>query len=408
MLILCPECNLQVSDKALACPHCGLPMKSDVKIRRKSKKKRRRLPNGFGSITELKNRNLRNPFYARVCVGKTETGRPILKSLKPVAYFATYNDAYAALVEYNKDPYELQNDMLMRDLYSQWSQEYFEKITGPASRSVASAWSYCCSIYNVPVRSIRARHIKKCIDEAYVIEKYGSNKGLKKNASPGTKARIKSIMNLMLDYAVEYEIVSTNYARTFNISDDITQAKESNRKSHMPFEQEELEILWRNDENQYVDLILIQCYAGWRPQELCSLKTSDVDWEHEYIRGGSKTESGRNRIVPIHPKTRELIKEKYNEAVANGYEYLFTINGKKLTYDKYSYRFENIIKELGLDPNHRPHDGRNTFITMAKKYKVDEFAIKRIVGHSISYDVTESVYTSRTPEWLLEEIKKIP
>ena len=27
MLIICPECELQVSDKAINCPHCGYPMK---------------------------------------------------------------------------------------------------------------------------------------------------------------------------------------------------------------------------------------------------------------------------------------------------------------------------------------------------------------------------------------------
>ena len=26
MLIKCPECELQVSDKALSCPHCGYPL----------------------------------------------------------------------------------------------------------------------------------------------------------------------------------------------------------------------------------------------------------------------------------------------------------------------------------------------------------------------------------------------
>ena len=27
MLIKCPECELQVSNKAIACPHCGYPFK---------------------------------------------------------------------------------------------------------------------------------------------------------------------------------------------------------------------------------------------------------------------------------------------------------------------------------------------------------------------------------------------
>ena len=42
---------------------------------------RKRLPNGFGSITEIRNKNLREPFYVRITVGKTEFGKPILKPL---------------------------------------------------------------------------------------------------------------------------------------------------------------------------------------------------------------------------------------------------------------------------------------------------------------------------------------
>lgn len=43
---------------------------------------------------------------------------------------------------------------------------------------------------------------------------------------------------------------------------------------------------------------------------------------------------------------------------------------------------------------------------MAKKAGVDEYAIKKIIGHSVS-DITERVYTKRDPEWLRNEIEKI-
>lgn len=43
---------------------------------------------------------------------------------------------------------------------------------------------------------------------------------------------------------------------------------------------------------------------------------------------------------------------------------------------------------------------------MAKKSKIDEYAIKYIVGHTID-DLTESVYTERDIDWLKEEIEKI-
>ncbi len=64
------------------------------------------------------------------------------------------------------------------------------------------------------------------------------------------------------------------------------------------------------------------------------------------------------------------------------------------------------MNELGLSTEHRAHDPRKHFITMAKKYKVDKYAIKYIVGHSIS-DITEKVYTERDLIWLKEEIEKI-
>lgn len=78
----------------------------------------------------------------------------------------------------------------------------------------------------------------------------------------------------------------------------------------------------------------------------------------------------------------------------------------ELTYARYQKAFERIRDELKLNPEHRPHDGRTHFVTMAKRYGVDEYAIKYMVGHKIS-DITEKVYTRREFAWLREEIEKI-
>ena len=86
-LIKCPECQLQVSDKAITCPHCGYPLDTKViKQQQRKTNKRKRLPNGFGTISELKNQNLRKPFRALVCVAKNFYGKPIYKSLKPETF----------------------------------------------------------------------------------------------------------------------------------------------------------------------------------------------------------------------------------------------------------------------------------------------------------------------------------
>ncbi len=101
------------------------------------------------------------------------------------------------------------------------------------------------------------------MEDGYIIQDRGKNAGQKIHASPGTKAMIKSMFNLMLDYALEYELVDKNFARTFELSDDIIKEKEENRRSHIPFSEDELQLLWDNVSSvKYVDWILIQCYMG--------------------------------------------------------------------------------------------------------------------------------------------------
>lgn len=410
MLIKCKECELQVSDKALSCPHCGFPMQPDVVPIKKNRKtnRRKRLPNGFGQISEIKNRNLRNPFRAMVTVGKTSEGRPICKPLKPESYFRTYNDAYAALVEYNKNPYDLDPSITLKELYDRWTDVHFKSLKSSSSiRMIQSCWSYCSTIHNMRACDIRARHIKGCMDEGYIIIN-----GEKRLASPVMKKKIKSMFNMMFDYAVEYEIVDKNYARDFALSKEIHKEEELNKKGHIPYTEEEMSILWDNVNSlRNVDIILIQCYSGWRPQELGLIKLKNVDLKNWTFTGGMKTEAGTNRIVPIHTRIRKLVEARYKEAEELGSKYLLNSTydlekGTTFTYDRYKRRYETIKRRLKLNPEHRAHDGRVHFVTMAKKYNVDEYAIKYMVGHSIT-DVTEKVYTKRETDWLHEEIEKI-
>lgn len=143
------------------------------------------------------------------------------------------------------------------------------------------------------------------------------------------------------------------------------------------------------------------------------IRLEDVDLDNWTFKGGMKTDAGTDRIVPIHSKIQSLVLRKYKEAESLGSEYLFNCtdpdsNRKniKFTYNRYQKGFTRIRDELKLNPDHRPHDGRKHFVSMAKKYGVDEYAIKYMVGHKIS-DITEKVYTAREFDWLREEIEKI-
>lgn len=409
MLIKCPECELQVSDKAISCPHCGYPMKPQAVARMKRQpNKRRRLPNGFGQISEIKNRNLRKPFRAMVTIGKTEEGRPICKPLKPVSYFETYNDAYKALVEHSKNPYVLSEDITVKELYDRWSKVYFEELQSYSpKRRTEAAWKYCSSLYDCRIKDLTAGLLKDEIESA---SKNTAN-GVK-HASAITKTSIKTMFRQMLDYALEYDLVDRNVANNFSLAKKTVVASQTTQNGHISYTDEEMNILWGSlYKVGCIDMLLIQCYSGWRPQELCNLEIENVDLENWTFKGGMKTESGKGRIVPIHTAIRPLVEKRYKESLAMGSSRLFTKrleNGKvrPITFKAYTYGFQAIIKQLNINPNHRPHDGRKQFVTMAKRFKVDEYAIKYIAGHRIN-DITERVYTDRDFEWLSEEIEKI-
>ena len=390
MLIKCPECELQVSDKALSCPHCGYPLK---KSQSRISSRKKRLPNGFGQITELKNKNLRAPYRAMVSVGKNENGRPICKLLKPQAYFKTYNEAYAALVEYNKNPYQFDKEMTLSDLFEKWFQTY--KASGKSDSAVKiikAAWNYCSPIKDMVVQEIKPFHVKGLLES--------------ENIKDTMVVRVQHLLTTLFDYAMQYELVDKNVAKIAKPT-----AKKHTTKSHASFTDDEMTLLWNNSSDPIVRMILVQCYTGFRPSELLNIRVDKVDLDNLTITEGMKTEAGKDRIVPIHPRILPLIKEEYNRSVQSGSGTLFFIESKDsikpIAYSNYVIWFAKACSSIGLNSEHRPHDPRKQFVTMAKKYNVDEYAIKRIVGHAIK-DLTERVYTDRDVNWIAEEIKKIP
>ncbi len=402
-LISCPECHRQISDLAVSCPHCGYPLKTiqnQKSLQRNTSKKHRRLPNGFGQITEIKGRYLRKPFRAMVTVGKTPEGRPISKLLGPVAYFKTYNEAYEALIEYHNDPYDFSPQITMQELFDRFIENYRAKGKKESSvKDIQSAWTHHGSVISdMKVSDVRVYHLKETINKC---------------ESPGLKKKTKTLFNMMFDYAVEYEIAKHNYAKDFTLDSSVEREFESNRDGHLAYSPNELQILWENVDFMYVDTLLIQAYSGWRPIELLTLKLDDIDIQNGIMKGGVKTEAGKKRVVPIHPDILNLIIAKYNNAKAVGSKYLCFNEDQRngyerldLTYSMWKSRYKKVIRSLRLKPEHKPHDGRKTFITMAKACGVDEYALKSIVGHEIN-DVTEKVYTERQTKWLKAEMCKI-
>ena len=120
--------------------------------------------------------------------------------------------------------------------------------------------------------------------------------------------------------------------------------------------------------------------------------------------GGTRTEAGKDRIIPIHPKIKNLIIFYYNEFPNK--DFLFSQTKSKKAFSEITF-LNNFIEFWNLlNFTNNRHTCRHTFITELKKLNVAKSKIKRIVGHK-SLDVTDGVYTHYSPQDLLIEVKKL-
>lgn len=386
--------------------------KSNGTAKKNKKPGNRKRGNGRGTVERTKNKQ--NPFKAKVPVEVyIDKKGKIQVKYKSIGSFPTKGLADEALAEYNRTPYDLSSKIsTFQDLYKAWSAEYFETLSSASSvRTITAAYAYCSGLYYMKIRQIGAGHIKDAMNHGYVIEKRGKNKGQRKYASSCTQERIKSMCNLMFDYALERNLILTNPARAFKI-DKLLEEIELKAKKKKPFSSSDIELLWAYHEMiPFTDMVLIGIYSGFRPQELVLIRTENVFLDDNYIVGGIKTSNGINRIVPIHPKIKELVSFRYHQAVElYRSEFLFNIpcgsSFKPFTYDTYESRFHNVMDTLKLE-GFTPHCTRHTFASQAEICGLRERAIKLIMGHSLKGDVTDYHYMHTGHKYLYDEICKL-
>ena len=129
------------------------------------------------------------------------------------------------------------------------------------------------------------------------------------------------------------------------------------------------------------------------------LKNKDINLEERYLITGSKTDAGKDRLIPINYKILPLITKRMNI----NHEFLFyTRNNTPLIYNNFRVDFKEKLKELGIQ-EHTVHDTRHTFATLLSNLNANSTAIKNIIGHS-DYKMTEKVYTHKDKEQLKKAI----
>ena len=337
--------------------------------------------NGNGSISKLSGIR-RKPYIARVTLGWDEsTGRQIRKT---IGTYVTQKEAQKALIDYLDNPYDLDlSNILFKDVYEKWSKLKYPKVSHSAILGYQSAYNNVEKLHNMKIKDIKARHLQEAIDSC--------SKG------QATKKKIKFLFGQMFAYAMQNDIITKDYSEFV----DIGKASEESKRE--PFSNKEIELLWKHiDDIEFIDTILIMIYSGFRIGELLELETKNIDLVNMTMTGGLKTEAGKNRLVPIHPKIFPLIEKRYNKD--NQY-LIINFKGKKMKYDNYyKEKFIPIMEQLNME--HRPHDCRHTFATLLSNANANATAIKKMIGHE-SYATTEKIYTHKDIEELRKNVELI-
>lgn len=146
-----------------------------------------------------------------------------------------------------------------------------------------------------------------------------------------------------------------------------------------------------------------QFTRGARIEELLFAKINDVFIEEGYFIAGLKTTAGKRRIIPIHSTILPIFKYYYYKNINN--EFLFTIDDKKIDYNKQFLRLYNkFMKQLNMD--HNTHDGRKTLHSELDRLNVNKVAINKIFGHK-SGNIGDDIYSKKSIEELKQVIEKV-
>lgn len=363
-------------------------MKKDTK---KNKKRRRKLPNSFGSITELKGKR-KKKFWARVTVGIDKNGNPERKS---IGTYLIYNDAYEAILTYHKKHYNIDfNKIIVEDLFDLTLESIKEKYNKPGAttdgKKTISRYESTFKNYYKPIKkkifkNLTQENIQNLIDNC----EHGYD----------TKCNIRTVYNALYKKAKEKRIdIGDNFSEFL----DIGEKEKSNL--HAPFLLEEIQILWNNLYIiPHVDLILITIYCGLRPSELCELETKKIFLDKKYAIGGNKTTAGIDREIPFCDKILPLIKELYNPN--NKYLLPSSVNkNAHISYYTLNTYFNNIFKKLKM--KHLPHDGRHTLETQLASLGIAEYLRNAILGH-IQEGIGNKTYNHIPLEDKLNAVNKL-
>lgn len=330
-------------------------------------------PNGSGTVVRLSG-NRRRPYAVRVSA-RDQRGRVIQRTL---SYHASTEEAYAALDAYNqarsagKAPAPSQLSVTVQEVFNGWSAKAYRKLNPPSITSHNAAWNKRVSRFaDRPMRSVSLDEWQSILDED---EDEGRSQSLINNDA--------ILIRALNQYAMERDIIGKDYSQFLDIP---TVGIKVSKGAFTDLQLAKLEKLAASG-FPWADTALILCYTGFRISEFLALTQFSYHAEcGGYLQGGTKTQAGKNRIVPIHPKIRPYLSAWLAKG---GSAIICDANGNAIDPTRYRTQyFRPIMEQLGV-PEATPHWCRHTFATRLHSAGTDMLTVKWLMGHSTESDIT--------------------
>lgn len=287
---------------------------------------------------------------------------------KTVGYYAKRQEALAALMAYRGEEPE-QEALTFAEVYEKWIETKIPTLSAGTLKNYTATRKRLAGLDDIPMDQLTVDGIDRYFKDL--------------DCTPGERKKGATLCQQVLRYAYKKGYTTTNLAERMD-----HYSPPAAKIVRKVFTAEEVAGLWASD-RPAAKAALVALYGGWRPGEVLAMTPASVDLDAQTITGGSKTDAGRDRVVPIHSAILPMVRQ----LVADAGPVLFPFS--RMTYT----RFVNSI-------GHTPHDTRHSFATAAKDCGMDPTIRKRILGHAVT-DITESVYTHATADRFRTELEKL-
>lgn len=304
--------------------------------------------------------------------------------------FDRKSDARAMLDDYLKHP-TCKYNFTLRDLYEEWKSISFADISKQTQTNYTTCWAKICDCPDPAIADKLIREITTA-DMRRVPDHYAAF------LSKSYITKIKALLTQLYGYALENNIVDRNYAALVKLP----KMEGSKARAFTDLEFAKLEKNWANIPGG--DACLVLCYTGFRVTEFCALTRFSYDPKAQTLTGGIKTDAGRDRIVPVHPKIQPII----STWCASSTGPLFPrADGKPHNKDTFLRNiWRPCMTALGLPQDLTPHSARHTCATRLSAAGVPAEDIQRILGHS-DYSMTANTYINQDISTLHQSMQKV-